>query len=71
MTRSNQPGIVRSFRAWLWKYRSDPRGQDMIEYALMAGVVALALVAASPTVGGSFSAIFSRINSAVLAHGGQ
>jgi len=71
MTRSNPPGKLCCFRAWLWKVCGDPCGQDMIEYALMAGVVALAFAAASPTVGGSFSTIFSKINSAVLAHGGQ
>ena len=71
MTRSNPPGRLRSFRVWLWKLCGDPSGQDLIEYALMAAVVALALAAASPAVGGSFSTIFSRINSAVLAHGGQ
>jgi Flp pilus assembly pilin Flp len=70
MTRSNPPGNLCSFRAWLWKVCGDPCGQDMIEYALMAGVVALAFAAASPTVSGSFSAIFSKIGSALVAQGG-
>jgi len=71
MTRINPSGKFRSFRAWLWTACGDPSGQDMIEYALMAGVVALACAAATPNVTGSFSTIFSKINSAVLAHGGQ
>jgi pilus assembly protein Flp/PilA len=70
MTRSNQPGKLRSFRAWLWKVCGDPSGQDMIEYALMAGVVALASAAASPNITGSFSTIFSKISSALVAQGG-
>ena len=70
MTRSNQPGKLRSFRAWLWKVCRDPRGQDMIEYALMAGVVALACAAATPHITGSFSMIFSKIGSALVAQGG-
>jgi pilus assembly protein Flp/PilA len=71
MSNSNQPGKLRSLRAWFWKVCGDPCGQDMIEYALMAGAVALACAAATPNVTGSFSTIFSKINSAVLAHGGQ
>lgn len=70
MMHSNQTGKRRSFRAWLWKIGRDPSGQDMIEYALMAGVVALASAAASPNITSSFSAIFSKISSALLAQGG-
>lgn len=70
MTRSNQPGKFRFFRRWLWKACCDPSGQDMIEYALMAGVVALASAAASPNITGSFSTIFSKISSALVAQGG-
>lgn len=70
MTRSNQPVTLRSFRAWLWRVSGDLRGQDMIEYALMAGAVALACAAATPQITGSFSAIFSKIGSALVAQGG-
>jgi Flp pilus assembly pilin Flp len=70
MTCSHQSGKLRSYPAWLWKVWSDLRGQDLIEYALMAGAVALACAAATPQIAGSFSAIFSRINSALVAQGG-
>ncbi|HUK17061.1 MAG TPA: hypothetical protein VLW65_11640 [Bryobacteraceae bacterium] len=71
MTRTNLRTHLQSFNAWLWNVYGDLRGQDMIEYALMAALVALASVAASPQLTGSFSTIFSKINSTVLAHGGN
>jgi Flp pilus assembly pilin Flp len=46
-----------------WK---DTRGQDLIEYALMAGFVAVAAGAIMPNVATSISTIFSSISS-VLA----
>ena len=42
----------------LWR---DRRGQDLIEYALMAGFVAVAAGAIMPNVAGSISTIFSEI----------
>ena len=41
-----------------WK---DTRGQDLIEYALMAGFVAVAAGAIMPGVASSISQIFSKI----------
>jgi Flp pilus assembly pilin Flp len=41
-------------------------GQDLIEYALMAGLVAVAVVGMSPGVTSSFTIIWSRVNSVVL-----
>jgi Flp pilus assembly pilin Flp len=43
-----------------WK---DSRGQDLIEYALMAGFVAVAAGAIMPNVANSISIIFSSISS--------
>jgi pilus assembly protein Flp/PilA len=45
----------------------DTRGQDLIEYALMAGFVAVAAGAIMPGVATSISTIFSKIAS-VLAN---
>lgn len=39
------------------------RGQDLIEYALMAGFVAVAAGAVMPGVANSISAIFSKVSS--------
>ena len=41
----------------------DTRGQDLIEYALMAGFVAVAAGAVMPSVATSISAIFSKVGS--------
>jgi pilus assembly protein Flp/PilA len=44
----------------IWK---DDRGQDLIEYALMAGFVAVAAGAIMPTVSDNISQIFSKVSS--------
>jgi Flp pilus assembly pilin Flp len=41
----------------------DTRGQDLIEYALMAGFVAVAAGAIMPGVASSISTIFSQVAS--------
>ena len=45
------------------KVMRDTRGQDLIEYALMAGFVAVAAGAIMPGVATSISTIFSKISS--------
>ena len=47
-------------RVKIWK---DQHGQDLIEYALMAGFVAVAAGAAFPPVSQSISQIFSKVTS--------
>lgn len=48
----------------IWK---DERGQDLIEYALMAGFVAVAAGAIMPNVATSISTIFSKVASVMAA----
>lgn len=48
----------------VWK---DTRGQDLIEYALMAGFVAIAAGAIVPGVASNLSIIFSKISSVMSA----
>jgi pilus assembly protein Flp/PilA len=43
-----------------WK---DTEGQDLVEYALAAGMVALAAVAAMPQLSGTINNVFSKIGS--------
>ena len=50
-----------------WK---ETRGQDLIEYALMAGFVAVAAGAIMPSVSASISTIFSKMGSVLVAGGG-
>jgi pilus assembly protein Flp/PilA len=45
------------------KALKDTRGQDLIEYALMAGFVAVAAGAVMPSVATSISTIFSKVGS--------
>jgi len=53
----------------VWKLRisKDTSGQDLIEYALMAGFVAVAAGAIMPGVATSISTIFSEISSTLTA----
>jgi len=55
---------------WRLKIWKDTRGQDLIEYALMAGFVAVAAGALMPGVSTSVSTIFSKIQSVLTAAGG-
>ncbi|MBM3748070.1 MAG: Flp family type IVb pilin [Acidobacteria bacterium] len=55
---------------WKLKIWKDTRGQDLIEYALMAGFVAVAAGALMPGVSTSVSTIFSKIQSVLTAAGG-
>lgn len=48
------------YKLRIWK---DTKGQDLIEYALMAGFVAVAAGAIMPNVATSISTIFSKIGS--------
>ena len=48
----------------IWK---DKHGQDLIEYALMAGFVAVAAGALMPNISSSISTVFSKISSVMAA----
>ena len=53
--------IVLKMKVW-----RDTRGQDLIEYALMAGFVAVAAGAIMPGVASSINVIFSQVNSIMI-----
>lgn len=55
-------GVILLVKAW-----KDTNGQDLIEYALMAGFVAVAAGAIMPGVATSISTIFSEIASVMTA----
>jgi pilus assembly protein Flp/PilA len=56
---------------FIWKLRllKDTRGQDLIEYALMAGFVAVAAGAIMPGVAAQISTIFGKVSSALTLAG--
>jgi len=53
-------------RAW-----KDTRGQDLIEYALMAGFVAVAAGAIMPGVATSISTIFNKLSNVMASAAGS
>lgn len=51
---------------WLLRFWKDGRGQDMIEYALLAAAIAIIIAGfLPPTVMPSVSTIFSKITSSI------
>jgi len=59
--------IVNKFR----RLAAETQGQDLIEYALMAGFVAVAAGAIMPNVASSISTIFSQISSVLSSASSQ
>jgi len=53
-------------RIWIETLRADTQGQDLVEYALMAGFVAVAAGAIMPGVATSISKIFSSVGSVLV-----
>ena len=49
--------------------RRSRSGQDLIEYALMAALVATGVVTMSPQVAAAFADVLSRVNSVVVVAG--
>ena len=60
---------VNYLRYLVWKLEigRDTRGQDLVEYALMAGFVAVAAGAIMPGVASSINIVFSKVNSVMIA----
>ena len=50
-------------QAKIWR---EEQGQDLIEYALMAGFVAVAAGAIMPGVASSINIVFSKVNSIMI-----
>ena len=50
---------------FLERFWRDEQGQDLVEYALAAGLVAVAAVAAMPTLSATVNNVFSKIGSII------
>lgn len=51
-----------------WKrFLTDPQGQDLVEYALAAGMVAVVAVAAMPALSTTVSTVFAKIGSIIAS----
>jgi pilus assembly protein Flp/PilA len=53
--------------ATLRNLHSDESGQDLIEYALVASLIALGAIATMKTLGGNISTAFSTIGSKLIS----
>jgi pilus assembly protein Flp/PilA len=53
---------MKQFFAEFWQ---EEQGQDLVEYALAAGMVAVAAVAAMPTLSTTVSTVFTKIGSII------
>jgi Flp pilus assembly pilin Flp len=64
---------MRKIKNIVWNLRivSDVKGQDLIEYALMAGFVAVAAGAIMPGIANSISLIFSSVASVMTGAASQ
>jgi pilus assembly protein Flp/PilA len=60
MTVTKMRNTLLRLRVW-----NDARGQDLVEYALAAGMVAVAAVAAMPALSGTVSTVFEKIGSII------
>jgi pilus assembly protein Flp/PilA len=55
---------MKTFCRRFWR---ETRGQDLVEYALAAGLVAVAAVAAVPALGATVQNVFTKIGSIINA----
>ncbi|WP_321474971.1 Flp family type IVb pilin [uncultured Paludibaculum sp.] len=64
---------MKKLNTFLLKLRimKDTRGQDLIEYALMAGFVAVAAGAIVPGVANSIKTIFGKVNTVMQSSANQ
>ncbi len=52
-------------KVYMRRFWNDTQGQDLVEYALAAGMVAVAAVAAMPQLSGTVNNVFSKIASII------
>jgi pilus assembly protein Flp/PilA len=61
------PGRIAKMKKAFAGFLEDTQGQDLVEYALAAGMVAVAAVAVMPTLTSVISNVFSKIGSVVAS----
>jgi pilus assembly protein Flp/PilA len=54
-----------SMKAFCKRFWQDTQGQDLVEYALAAGMVAVAAVAAMPSLSTTIDTVFTKISSII------
>jgi pilus assembly protein Flp/PilA len=51
------------------RFVREEAGQDLIEYALLAGFISLATVAVVDAIGGSLNTLYGKVNSQISSAG--
>jgi Flp pilus assembly pilin Flp len=64
----NSP-IVRKLWQTLEALRQNCEGQDLVEYALMAGFIVVGVVTLAPEIAASFVVVMSKVNSIMIRAG--
>ena len=59
---------IANARLFIHRFWNDSDGQDLVEYALMVGMVAVAAVASMPPLAATMSSVFSKIGSIITAN---
>jgi pilus assembly protein Flp/PilA len=59
---------MKTFCKDLWQ---DTEGQDLVEYALMVGLVAVAAVAVVPTMATEINKVFNKVTSTLTSAAGS
>lgn len=54
-------------KSWIKRFWNDTQGQDLVEYALAAGMVAVAAVAAMPQLSATVNNVFSKIGNIIAS----
>lgn len=58
------------FREFLARFHNDADGASAIEYAIIAGLIAVGIIVAATAVGADITALFERISAALEGAGG-
>ena len=72
VTKTATKTAAKTMSGWLYRWRiwHDSHGQDMVEFALLASLVALAAALFMPELGESMNTIYSRMKSKLVEAGG-
>ena len=58
-------GFILTIQAGLRKFIAREEGQDLVEYALLVSLIALAAIAATQSVASAITSVFNNISSTI------
>ena len=59
------PGFMLRMQVKLWKFTATEEGQDLIEYAMLVSLIALAAIAGTRQLGDNIALIFTNISNSI------